>query len=233
MKYYIIACKVMEREMRQFESRDSHFVFLDQGLHKTPNKLRKRIQEEIEGVSRKDDCFILLGYGLCGNGLDGIEAGPHPLIVPAVDDCISLFLGSTKRYLKEFRKAPGTYFLSPGWIEEGDTPLALYEQCVKKYGTETADWIIQEEFKHYQRIALIDTKVCPIHGYMKEAERNAEFLGLKCQEIAGSLSFIEKLMSGNWDDDFFVIEKGQKVTQKMFLFRMLNKRKDEVAASTF
>ncbi len=220
MTFLIIACKVMEREMRQCQNNDTLFVFLDQGLHRTPNKLRERVQREIDRTSDTDECFILLGYGLCGNGTVGVQARANPLVLPAVHDCISLFLGSVERYHEEFRKESGTYFLSPGWIEEGDTLLHLHEQCKKKYGAETADWIIEEEFKNYQRIALIDTKVCPIQKFRDESKRNAKFLNLKYEEIPGSLAFFEKFLSGDWDHDFLLIEKGQKVTQDMFMSRI-------------
>ena len=160
--------------------------------------------------------FLLIGYGLCGNGILGIQARRKPLILPAVHDCISLFLGSADLYYEELRKEPGTFFLCPGLIEIGETPLGLHDEYKAKYGASTAKWLIEEQFKNYKRMVLIDTKSCSMHNYRVETKKNAKFLGLQYQEIPGSLTFFKKLLSGNWDHDFIVIEKDQEITRDLY-----------------
>ncbi len=220
MKCHVIACKVMEEEMRRCQGKDTAFVFLDQGLHMTPKMLRERVQQEVDRASRTDDDFVLIGYGLCGNGILGVQARGKPLILPAVHDCISLLLGSGERYYEEFRKEPGTFFLSPGWIEGGETPLSLYEEYKTKYEADTAKWMIEEQFKDYKRIVLIDNKLSPIDEYRVETKKNADFLGLQYQEIQGSLVFFEKFLSGNWDNDFIITEKDQELTHDLYNARL-------------
>ncbi len=216
MKYQVIACGVMEAEMRSCQQNGIDFVFLDQGLHMTPKMLREKLQQEIDRASRTEEGVVLLGYGLCGNGMLGIKARGKPLILPAVHDCISLFLGSVELYYEEFRKEPGTFFLSPGWTEGGETPLSLYEEYKATYGADTAKWLIEEQFKNYKRMVLIDNKVCAINKCRVETKKNAKFLGLQYQEIPGSLTFFKKFLSGNWDHDFIVIEKDQEITQDLY-----------------
>jgi len=63
---------------------------------------------------------------LCGNGLNGIRAGQHILLIPRADDCIAILLGSYQVYKQEFQSAPGTYYLSKGWLESGSNPLSEY-----------------------------------------------------------------------------------------------------------
>jgi hypothetical protein len=43
-----------------------NFTFLPQGLHDTPDLLRKELQQSIDSVGEDYDA-ILLGYGLWGN----------------------------------------------------------------------------------------------------------------------------------------------------------------------
>ena len=66
----------------------------------------------------------MLGYSLCGNGLERINAGQHFLLIPRTDDCIAILLGFYQAYRPEMDKESGTYYLSKGWLEAGTNPLA-------------------------------------------------------------------------------------------------------------
>ena len=61
------------------------FEFLETGLHRTPDKMPQAIQEKIFQVEELSS-YVVLGYGLCGNGIVGIKAGKRPLIIPRTHD---------------------------------------------------------------------------------------------------------------------------------------------------
>ncbi|MCX8117720.1 MAG: DUF1638 domain-containing protein [Desulfobacterota bacterium] len=206
----------MEREFRRFQDGKTEFVFLDYGLHRTPEQMGQAIQREIEKVSSQPYEGIVLGYGLCSNGIVGVSSTFHPLIIPKVHDCISLFLGSVESYQRQSKEHPGTYYLTPGWIEKGQTPISKYESYEKAYGKETARWVLNEEMKHYTRIVFIDTGVYPPDPYRAVARQNAEFLGISFEELKGSPDLFRKLVQGPWDRDFLLIRPHQTVEQEMF-----------------
>ena len=114
MKNIAIACEVMKDDFIKMSKikKDNNldYIFLEQQLHNTPDIMRKRLQEEID---KMDESYqnIILGYGLCSNGVVGLISEKHKIIIPKVDDCISLFLGSKEKYLEEFKKDPATYYL--------------------------------------------------------------------------------------------------------------------------
>ena len=56
-----------------------------------------RLGEILASVDESKYEAILLGYGLCSNGLVGLTARSIPLVIP-VHDCITLFLGSKEQY---------------------------------------------------------------------------------------------------------------------------------------
>lgn len=213
----ILACSVMEREFQQFQNGYMDFVFLDYGLHRTPGQMAEAIQREIEKASSQPYKGIILGYGLCSNGIVGIRSNSHPLIIPRVHDCISLFLGSVESYQRHSKEHPGTYYLTPGWIEKGQTPISKYESYEKSYGKETARWVLHEEMKHYTRIVFIDTGVYPPEIYRTIARHNAEFLGIDFEEIKGSEDLFKKLVRGPWGKDFLILGRNQSVQQEMFI----------------
>jgi len=213
----VLACAVMEREIRKFQNGRAEYKFFDYGLHRTPENMCKALQAEIDQAAGMEYDGIVLGYGLCSNGIVGIRAQKQPLIVPRIHDCISLFLGSTESYQDQTAKQPGTYYLTSGWIEKGQTPLSKYEEYCRSYDQETAMWVLKEEMKHYTRVALIDTGAVDLGLYRPYAQQNAQLLGLHYEELPGSLSFFQKLLLGPWDKDLLVLEKDQTFFQEMFL----------------
>ena len=221
MRHVIIACRVMEPELSHLISVEkigdngTEIFYLEQGLHRTPDKLivevRQKIQQEGQGAER-----IVLGYGLCAKGLAGGAAGDPELVIPRCHDCIALFLGSPDRYLEIFRKEPGTYYLTPGWVAEQKDPLGIIEEQVPRYGRETAQWVIEEELKHYTHIALIDTGVAEIEPLRKRAMENAAVLKKRYKEISGNLDYFRHLLRGPYGDDRFLrLGPGETFTPKM------------------
>lgn len=217
MKNLVITCSIMKNELLLFQTEGTSFVFLEQSLHRTPEKMKPAIQDEINKAEQWDGDAIILGYGLCSNGALGIKANRHPIVIPRVHDCIAMFLGSPERYMEEHRKEPGTYYLTKGWIEEGKSPLGVYEEYCRRYPKETAEWVIREELKNYTRIALVETELGISEAHRKHALENARFFNLKYEEIKGSLAFFKKMLRGPWDKDFILLRPGEEATQEMFL----------------
>ncbi len=215
MKLAVIACQTVEAELRPLLPPDATYIVLEQGLHRTPDKLREELQKAIDGLDVDE---ILLGYGLCGTGVAGLHSSRARLVVPRVDDCISLLLGSFERYREEFEREPGTYWFSQGWIDHSLDPYKEYQRCVDKYGEETARWVANEMMKGYHRTALIDTGVCPVPRLREYARQFADFFDLEYGEATGTDDLLRELLSPERRvDRFVVVEPGQPITIDMFL----------------
>jgi hypothetical protein len=94
----VVACQVFQDLFVRFAtlSEVQKFIFLDYGLHCVPRKLNQVVQETVDSLV--EPSLIVLGYGLCGNGLHGIRAGKHTLLISRSDDCVAILLGSYARY---------------------------------------------------------------------------------------------------------------------------------------
>jgi hypothetical protein len=213
-KVDIIACETIDDEIRKVNRRGFGCRFLEHGLHRTPDLLREKLQEAI--LQDREAETILLGYGLCSNGVVGLRSPDKWLIIPRVDDCISLLLGSRKVYLEHFKSEPGTYYLTKGWIDHGKTPYSQYHENLEKYDPETALWVAKELLKNYTRIALIDTGAYDLNGCRCHAEAMAAFFGLRLEVVPGTIQLLHDLVKGRWNKDFLVIEPGCEVTEAMF-----------------
>jgi len=162
---------------------------------------------------------IILGYGMCSMAIVGIQAHGCRLVVPRVDDCISIFLGSRSAYTTQCHTEPGTYYLTKGWIEVGDTPFAEHDRLIQRYGKERAERMMQLMLANYKRLALIDTGQYELERYREYARRAAERFNLRFEEIEGSNALVKKMIYGPWDDEFVVVPAGEAIRYEHF-FRL-------------
>jgi len=183
-------------------------------LHNTPDQLRKELQQAIDEVDGKYP-YILIGYGLCSNGIVGIKAQKSTLVIMRGHDCITFFLGSKEHYREYFDKHPGTYWYTPGWIDTGTQPgkdryEKILQEYIDKYGEENAEFLMEMEqnwFKEYNNAAYIDQCFLDSTKYKEYTKECAEWLGWNYDEIKGSTLLIEDFLNGNWDDERFLVVK--------------------------
>jgi len=191
-----ISCRVFETLLsRQLPPEMADRVlYLDYGLHSQPKHLRDTLQAAIDAITVPS--LIVLAYGMCGNGLKGIRSGIHTLLMPKTEDCIAIFLGSDQAYRAEFDAHPGTYYLTGGWLESGSNPLQEYDKAVEKFGEETAQWIMDQQYQHYRRLALVCYSEADLQKYREQALQVAKYCerwNMKYQEIHGSDDYIRRL----------------------------------------
>jgi hypothetical protein len=199
----LIACAAVIEEMLPFIPPRMSYEVLDFGLHTDPKSLKRALQNAINSSASNIDT-ILLGYGLCSQAVVGLRSGSRTLVIPRVDDCIAIFLGSVAQYQKQCHIVPGTYYLTRGWIESGDTPFSEYDILVKHYGEQTAQRIINKILKNYTRLVFINTGN-NLKYYREHARGMAERFDLRFEEIRGSAAMIKKMLYGPWNDEFVVI----------------------------
>jgi hypothetical protein len=215
----VVACRVMEPELEWVcQGKDNVEIrYLDQGLHRTPQDMPGLVQEQIDQAATYAQ-RIILGYGLCSNGIVGITARQQGLIVPKCHDCIALFLGSPALYKKVFEAKPGTYYLTPGWVAEKKDPLGIVEDdYTHRVGRETAFWVMEEELKHYSHIALINNGVTDIGPLRARAVENTEIFKKEYKEIQGSIAYFKKIIQGPYaEEEFIFVENSSEITQEMF-----------------
>jgi hypothetical protein len=194
----ILACRVFQHWVEQFlpPGWTEYLTFFDYGLHALPKNLRQTIQQAIDSIEQPS--LIVLGYGLCGNGLDSINAGKHYLLIPRTDDCIAMLLGSYKAYRHEISTEPGTYYLSKGWLEAGTNPLSESQALEKKYGDETAAWLMDTQYHHYRRLVMLACNQQELEAYRPKALEVADFCyrwGMRYEEMLGSDEYVQRLVA--------------------------------------
>jgi hypothetical protein len=226
MRISIFACRIFNRELSQLAAQSENEIeihWLPQGLHDVTDTLRGRLRAALdtfaddirsERVKRRPD-YIGLGYGLCSNGIIGLESRDIPIVVPRVDDCIALFLGSQKRYLRLFDEMSGTYWLNNGWIESCGTLVDMQRLLQQKrqvyaerFGEDNADYLIEQErqwTQRYRACGYIRSETYDPETYRRLARNIAEEHGWDYREQPGDLRMLRLLTQGRWNEEEFLI----------------------------
>lgn len=245
MRLKLIACKAICREICYLSSLSQNNIditFVRQGYHNAPEVLRQNLQKEIDAVesgrdphtnelggngedlspySKEDFDAILIGYGLCSNGVVGIHSRKHPLVIPRGHDCITFFLGSKERYQEYFEALPGCFWYTASWIENADMPceksnerlLEYYKE--KGYDEEELEFFLEDMngwTKKYQNAAYIKMPFFDQEKYQQFTKDAAAFYHWNYTLLNGDLSLLERFLSGNWNpEDFLVVPPGCSV----------------------
>jgi hypothetical protein len=220
-----VACQVFKDLLERHLPDDlsQQVKYLDYGLHQLPKKIGGELQAVLDSI--EEPSLVTLGFGLCGNGLNGVRSRKHALLIPCVDDCIAMLLGSHEAFMKEFEAVPGTYYLSKGWLESGSHPLQEFEEYVDKYGRGNAEWIMDKQYGNYRRLALVAHSQEDLESYREQAKEVAHYCerwGMRYEEILGSDGYIKRLIEVTLDpdsvnEDFVLIRPGGTVRLEQFL----------------
>ena len=227
MRLKFIVCKAIQREAYYCASRATNVVdvaVMPQGLHDEPDILRSTVQVEVNrtvDVQDRPYDAILLGYGLCSNGIADIKAPEIPIVVPRGHDCITLLLGSKEKYQSYFNSHHGVYWYSVGWIENSLQPgKERYEKTLQsykeKYGEDNAEYLMQMEqnwFKEYSWATFIDWGLLDSENYRQYTKECADYLDWNYDELKGDRALLQKLVDGKWNDNLFLVVKpGQTIS---------------------
>jgi hypothetical protein len=234
LKLKVIACDVMNREISYISSQSCCLVdttFLHQGLHDTPQQLRIQLQQEIDKANQgfpynyyntaPDYDYIIIGYGLCSNGITGVFSKEIPLIVPRGHDCSTFLLGSKEKYEACFKNNPGTYWFSSGWIERGWQPSelkykVLFKEYIRKYGEDNAEFLMEMEqswIKNYRNAAFIGWNCLPNFDYYRKfTKESAKYLGWNYLEFQGEPELLKNILNGVFNQsEVLVVPPGKQI----------------------
>ena len=239
-RYKLISCNVFLREISVAIALSPNLIdaeFLELGLHETPEILRAKLQERIDAAdleSRRAAASpaggaydaIVLGYGLCGNGTQGLCARSLPIVLARAHDCCTILLGSRAAFLERFGGNLSASWSSAGYIERGSTYFRASEvgrasgrglefaELVASYGEENARYVwdtLHPELDE-KELRFIEMPETAGLGYAAQMRDQAEREGKDFVLLQGSSRLLRALLTGGWDDEeFLVVPPGRRI----------------------
>jgi len=206
----------IENEIRENNIRDSVIIeVMELRMHDCSDKLLAEIEEGIKKMSSVVD-FVLLGYGLCGSTVGGVEKiikeADVPVVIPRggkgeiLNNCIEIALGR-ERVRELLREEIGTFFMTPAGASIIREPQVILESTIgiiagKMNRSAAVDTprIIKLMKNHYRRVV----KICYSEAdekdreYSKTVENFAKEFGLEIKIEKGSSKIVlEALEKGH------------------------------------
>ena len=89
-------------------------------------------------------------------------------------------------------------------MDEGHNILDEYLHMVDRYGEDTAEDVFGMMYEHYETMTYLDTGLYDVDELMGRTKLVSEMCGLRQLREPGTLSYVEQLVTGPWDDDLFV-----------------------------
>jgi len=231
--FKLIACEVLTRELCRYLADSPHTVdveFTPKGAHDNSNNLRALLQSRIDEAEASPRCYdaILLGYGLCGNSTVNLTARTTRLVIPRAHDCCTLFLGSREKFKKHFADAPSTPFSAAGYMERDGVYMreptlssatglyATLEEYIARYGEENGRYIFETLYGSMKasegdRVVFIDLPETRHLNYLERCRWLACQDGKELVVLEGSGRLLRKLVFGEWDEEFLIVEPGQRI----------------------
>ena len=212
----IVACKVFAPELAALGIEESQqVIYLDQGLHRYPGDLREKLVETLSYLEKNETLEkVILCYGYCGGGLDGLISRRLELILPLAHDCIPLLLGVLSG--NPCVGCGDTFYLSPGWIDYDLTPYTEYFVTAEKYGHEDALWLGREMLKGYREVVLVETTAPLQNHHRLYAQKMAQLFDLTYRETLGNREWLARLLTAQTDNDVSVLPPGNPINLKLY-----------------
>lgn len=217
MSTVILSCESLEVYVQSAqEAAETAYpvVWLQQKYHEEPAMMRQHILDTLASLPAEVDT-VLVAMGFCGGSWDSILADRR-IVIPRVDDCISLLLHTDDAYHPNLKQMGHMYTL------DGDpdkfSPERMFNDLCEKHGWDGAKAIFDMMFANYRYMDIIDTGMadCYSEAFVEQIQRSADLMGCDLDYTTGSNHLLEKLMRGQWDEQFLVAEPGHAIAHKDF-----------------
>lgn len=207
----LIGCPAVLGEMADAKGAEVECQKMEARLHIRPKLLAEALATAVAAAD-EPGATIVLAYGMCSNAVLGLRTDHATLVVPKVDDCIAMFLGSNAAFQAESAKAPGTYYVAKAYLDECDTIFSDHEALIEKRGLERADQMMCLLLDAYTRIVIIDMDRRGLGSSTTRVTAFARRFGLAVEHVQGTTRIVDALIAGEWGDDFVVAPPGHELT---------------------
>jgi len=217
MRTIIISCGFLRHHVDAAQEKmntNYEIIEMDTTLHAEPKDMRTALWETMEKLDDDVD-QVLIAMGLCGGSVSELPL-PKNIVMPKVDDCITMLMHTDENWYPNLKEGGHMYLADD--IDGKLSVPKIYREQLEKYGEKKGKRLFDIWFESYRYVDIIDTGYydCHCEDYISKAQEAAELIHSEVQYVDGSNILLEKLVSGRWDKQFIVAEKGQILQKEDF-----------------
>ena len=197
----------------QQQERTNYPVFsVDRAMHVDPEQMRASVIRTIAALPTEYDT-VLVAMGFCG-GVWHDTSFDRTLVIPRVDDCISLLLQTDDDFHPNLKEDGHLYLYEN---DPADFSALTLMHNTNSYTQDldlknlSREFLFEMWFHNYRHMDIIDTGLndCYSEEYAAAAQAQADQIKADLDYVPGSIRLLRKLVSGNWDEQFIVAPSGK------------------------
>jgi len=216
----ILSCSSLkdyvEEAQRKLDT-DIPVIYLNKVYHRDPNEMREHIIEKLTNLPKGTDT-VLVTMGYCGGSWEGVQP-PVRLVIPKIDDCVSLVMQLTDEVRSDLKEPRHFYVREKDPSRE--SIKAIFEHMAK--GQDLDEETTEKYHKYWQdmydEIDIIDTPINDARSpeYYEKVKVDSDWLDARLDYVMGGTYLIEKLIRGDWDEQFLVLGPDQPASKQKIL----------------
>ncbi len=219
MNAVILACSSMKTYLENAGKKLNlayPVIYADRSLHAEPEKMKERLEQLLAELDEDIDT-VLVAMGYCGGSWEKV---PHRqrLVIPKVDDCITMFLHTDDTPAVNKKETGHMYICDKTSEDDHFSIPGIRRNLFEEYGEYNGDMMFKSWFAPYKDVDIIDTGCydCYSEEFVAYAQESADLIFARLNYVEGSNIILEKLLRGDWDDQFLVIPADKEITWSVF-----------------
>ncbi|MBR1591333.1 MAG: DUF1638 domain-containing protein [Acidaminococcaceae bacterium] len=217
-KTVIIACSSLTEYVAAAQKKagtDFPVVWLNRVYHRDPAEMQAHIKEKLAALPA-DTETVLVAMGFCGGSWNQVRSR-FRLVLPRIDDCVSLLLQTTDTPQSNLKKMDHLYVRdkNPG----RESFKAIFDRLAVNVDEATKQKYYESWKKSFRCISIMDTGINDSRRpeYAAVVKKDADWLEAEMEYVDGGTHLLEKLFSGQWDAQFLVLEPDCPVEKEEML----------------
>ena len=217
----IIACSSLTEYVEEAQHRCGTalpVIYMDRLYHRDPGEMRGHILAALAEKIPEGTDTVLVCMGFCGGSWEGVAA-PVRMVLPRVDDCVSLLLQTGDTPVSDL-KQPGHLYVRAK-DPRTESFRRIFEHLTAAVDEETKARYHEDWKQLYSHIDILDTGINGSRrpGYAEAVQQDADWLNAQVEYVKGGTYLLEKLLRGDWDSQFLVLTPAEPVTEEQMLLR--------------
>lgn len=190
---------------------------VDRSLHAEPERMKAAVDALMSSLPPEMDT-VLVAMGFCGGVWHDVSFDRR-VVIPRVDDCVSLLLHTDDGFHPNLKEMGHLYLYETNPADFSALTLMHDTNCLgEDLKNINRDYLYEMWFYNYRHMDIIDSGVndCYSETYAAAAQEQADQIRADLDYVPGSIRLLEKLFSGQWDQQFLVAPPGEKLLHGKF-----------------